>query len=154
MGGQVNIKNSMALEILSLAENVGLARVAVAAFAAQVDITLNQVEEIKVAVSEAVSNAIIHGYNNQPQGNVKILVERTDAGLKINITDWGRGIADIALAMQPAYSTDPERMGLGFAFMQSFMDKLEVASELNQGTQVKMFKKLKEGPENRQGGEG
>lgn len=143
MAGQVKVENSMALEFLSLAENVGLARVAVASFAAQVDITLNEIEEIKVAVSEAVSNAIIHGYGSQPRGSIRITAERTPAGLTINITDWGQGIADIALAMQPAYSTDPERMGLGFAFMQSFMDELEVVSELEQGTQVRMFKKLK-----------
>lgn len=143
MAGQVNVENSMALEFLSLAENVGLARVAVATFAAQVDITLNEMEEIKVAVSEAVTNAIIHGYGGEPRGTVRVAVERTDSGLVITVKDWGCGIADVALAMQPAYSTDPERMGLGFAFMQSFMDELEVTSELNQGTQVRMFKKLK-----------
>jgi len=143
MAGQVNVENSMALEFLSLSENVGLARVAVATFAAQVDITLNEMEEIKVAVSEAVSNAIIHGYSGEPRGTVRVAVERTDSGLVITVKDWGCGIADVALAMQPAYSTDPERMGLGFAFMQSFMDELEVTSELNQGTQVRMFKKLK-----------
>ncbi|MGI9861224.1 anti-sigma F factor [Moorella naiadis] len=147
MAGQVQVENSMALEFLSLPENVGLARVAVAAFAAQVDMTLNELEEIKVAVSEAVSNAIIHGYEGQPRGTVRVTVERTDAGLVITVTDQGKGIPDIALAMQPAYSTDPERMGLGFAFMQSFMDELEVTSEVNRGTRVRMLKTTKQAGE-------
>ncbi|BCV21757.1 anti-sigma F factor [Moorella sp. Hama-1] len=146
MAGQ-QVENSMALEFLSLPENVGLARVAVAAFAAQVDMTLNELEEIKVAVSEAVSNAIIHGYEGQPRGTVRVTVERTGAGLVITVTDQGKGISDIALAMQPAYSTDPERMGLGFAFMQSFMDELEVTSEVNRGTRVRMLKTTKQAGE-------
>ncbi|QGP94050.1 Anti-sigma F factor [Neomoorella glycerini] len=143
MAGEAQVKNSMALEFLSLPENVGLARVAVATFAAQVDMTLNELEEIKVAVSEAVSNAIIHGYNGEPRGIVRVAVERTEAGLVITVEDKGCGIPDVALAMQPAYSTDPERMGLGFAFMQSFMDELEVTSEVNRGTRVRMFKAFK-----------
>ncbi|NLW06397.1 MAG: anti-sigma F factor [Clostridia bacterium] len=143
MADQVIRENSMTLEFLSLPENVGLARVAVATFAAQVDITLNEMEEIKVAVSEAVSNAIIHGYDGEPRGKVRVTAERDSSGLTITVTDWGRGIADIAQAMQPAFSTDQERMGLGFAFMQSFMDGLEVTSEPDQGTQVRMFKKYK-----------
>lgn len=143
MAGGEQVENSMALEFLSLPENVGLARVAVATFAAQVDMTLNELEEIKVAVSEAVSNAIIHGYEGEPRGTVRVMAERTAAGLVITVTDQGRGIQDVALAMQPAYSTDPERMGLGFAFMQSFMDEVEVTSEVNRGTTVRMLKVLK-----------
>jgi stage II sporulation protein AB (anti-sigma F factor) len=143
MAGEMQVKNSMALEFLSLPENVGLARVAVATFAAQVDMTLNELEEIKVAVSEAVSNAIIHGYRGEPSGIVRVAAERTTTGLVIIVEDKGCGIPDIALAMQPAYSTDPERMGLGFSFMQSFMDELEVTSEVNRGTRVRMFKAFK-----------
>ncbi|WP_338832781.1 Anti-sigma F factor [Moorella humiferrea] len=143
MAGEVQVKNSMALEFLSLPENVGLARVAVATFAAQVDMTLNELEEIKVAVSEAVSNAIIHGYRGEPSGIVRVAAERTTTGLVIIVEDKGCGIPDIALAMQPAYSSDPERMGLGFSFMQSFMDELEVTSEVNRGTRVRMFKAFK-----------
>ncbi|WP_258359188.1 anti-sigma F factor [Moorella sulfitireducens] len=143
MAGEVKVENSMALEFLSLPENVGLARVAVATFAAQVDMTLSELEEIKVAVSEAVSNAIIHGYRGEPRGIVRVTVERTSAGLVITVEDRGCGIPDVAMAMQPAYSTDPERMGLGFAFMQSFMDNLEVTSEVDRGTRVKMFKAFK-----------
>ena len=133
--------NGMTLAIPSLPENVGLARVAVAAFAAQVDMTVNDLEEIKVAVSEAVSNAIIHGYGNNPDGLVTIRCQREDGQLEISVSDTGIGIADITQAMQPAFSTDPERMGLGFAFMQSFMDDLRVISEPGQGTQVIMRKK-------------
>ncbi|MGI6284668.1 anti-sigma F factor [Neomoorella humiferrea] len=143
MAGEMQVKNSMALEFLSLPENVGLARVAVATFAAQVDMTLNELEEIKVAVSEAVSNAIIHGYRGEPSGIVRVAAERTTTGLVIIVEDKGCGIPDIALAMQPAYSSDPERMGLGFSFMQSFMDELEVTSEVNRGTRVRMFKAFK-----------
>ncbi|WP_422393236.1 anti-sigma F factor [Neomoorella humiferrea] len=139
----MQVKNSMALEFLSLPENVGLARVAVATFAAQVDMTLNELEEIKVAVSEAVSNAIIHGYRGEPSGIVRVAAERTTTGLVIIVEDKGCGIPDVALAMQPAYSSDPERMGLGFSFMQSFMDELEVTSEVNRGTRVRMFKAFK-----------
>ncbi|WXJ87462.1 Anti-sigma F factor [Moorella humiferrea] len=143
MAGEMQVKNSMALEFLSLPENVGLARVAVATFAAQVDMTLNELEEIKVAVSEAVSNAIIHGYRGEPSGIVRVAAERTTTGLVIIVEDKGCGIPDVALAMQPAYSSDPERMGLGFSFMQSFMDELEVTSEVNRGTRVRMFKAFK-----------
>ncbi|MDK2820050.1 MAG: hypothetical protein PWP31_15 [Clostridia bacterium] len=143
MGGQQSgIKNKMILEFLSVPENVGLARVAVAAFAAQVDMKLNELEEIKVAVSEAVSNSIIHGYGGDPNGMVRVEVERNEEGLVITVEDKGKGIEDIALAMQPDYSSSPERMGLGFAFMQSFMDHLDVTSEVNQGTRVRMFKNI------------
>ncbi|MBC7325131.1 MAG: anti-sigma F factor [Moorella sp. (in: Bacteria)] len=137
------MENSMALEFLSLPQNIGLARVAVATFAAQVDMTLNELEEIKVAVSEAVSNAIIHGYGGEARGVVRVAAERTAAGLVITVEDQGCGIPDVAQALQPAFSTDPERMGLGFAFMQSFMDELEVTSEVNRGTRVRMFKAFK-----------
>ncbi|MDN5348307.1 MAG: hypothetical protein PWP65_1871 [Clostridia bacterium] len=141
-GKEMAVKNSMSLEFLSLPENVGLARVAVAAFVAQVDLTLNDLEEIKVAVSEAVSNAIIHGYKDNPQGIVRVKATRFNGTLEIIVEDEGAGIADITQAMQPAYSTDPERMGLGFSFMQSFMDEVEVVSEPGQGTRVIMRKNL------------
>ncbi|MGI9951563.1 anti-sigma F factor [Moorellaceae bacterium AZ2] len=140
--GNGEVANSMCLEFLSLPENVGLARVAVAAFVAQTDLTLNELEEIKVAVSEAVANAVIHGYGGGPQGWVRVKVNRTREDLEIIVEDDGKGIADVALAMQPAYSSDPERMGLGFAFMQSFMDEVEVVSEEGRGTRVIMRRKL------------
>ncbi|AJQ27761.1 MULTISPECIES: anti-sigma F factor [Pelosinus] len=134
------IKNQITMSIRSLSENVGIARVSTAAFAAQVDFTLNEIEEIKVAVSEAVSNAVIHGYEYQ-DGEIQIKMTLYEDQLEYIIVDHGKGIADIALARQPSYSSDPERMGLGFAFMESFMDELYIESEVNKGTLVRMVKK-------------
>ncbi|SFL80979.1 anti-sigma F factor [Pelosinus propionicus] len=134
------IKNQITMSIRSLSENVGIARVSTAAFAAQVDFTLNEIEEIKVAVSEAVSNAVIHGYEYQ-DGEIQIKMTLYEDKLEYVIIDHGKGIADIALARQPSYSSDPERMGLGFAFMESFMDELYIESEVNKGTLVRMVKK-------------
>jgi stage II sporulation protein AB (anti-sigma F factor) len=121
-----------------LADNVGLARVSVAALAGQGRFSLSDIEEIKVAVSEAVSNAIIHGYRQRADGWVQLDLELDDAGLTIVVEDWGVGIEDIERARQPSYSGDPERMGLGFVFMESFMHGLEVESTLGQGTRVQM----------------
>ena len=132
--------NFMNMEFLSVPENVGLSRVVVASFAAQLDMTLNDMEEMKVATSEAVSNCIIHGYNNQPIGKVWLSITLFDNCLEIVIKDEGIGIEDIEQAMEPAYSTDPERMGLGFVFMKSFMDKVEVESEVGKGTTVTLVK--------------
>jgi stage II sporulation protein AB (anti-sigma F factor) len=134
------IKNQIIMSFQSLSENVGIARVSTAAFAALVDFTLNEIEEIKVAVSEAVSNAVIHGYEYQ-DGEIEIRMTLYEDKIEYIIIDHGRGIADIALARQPSYSSDPERMGLGFAFMESFMDELHIESEVNKGTQVRMVKK-------------
>jgi stage II sporulation protein AB (anti-sigma F factor) len=134
------IKNQITMSIQSLSENVGIARVSAAAFAAQIDFTLNEIEEIKVAVSEAVSNAVIHGYEYQ-NGEIEIRMTLYNDKLEYIIIDHGKGITDIDLARQPSYSTDPERMGLGFAFMESFMDELAITSEVNKGTEVRMIKK-------------
>ncbi|PSR22853.1 MAG: anti-sigma F factor [Sulfobacillus acidophilus] len=130
--------NRVHLRFLSLADNVGLARVSVAALAGQGRFSLSDIEEIKVAVSEAVSNAIIHGYQRRTDGWVELDLELDDAGLTIVVEDWGVGIEDIEQARQPSYSGDPERMGLGFVFMESFMHGLEVESTLGQGTRVQM----------------
>ncbi|WP_333871092.1 anti-sigma F factor [Desulforamulus putei] len=138
----MKILNRCTLEFTSIPENVAFARVAVAAFASQLDYTLPELEEIKVAVSEAVGNAIIHGYRNRPDKIVRVNVTIYKEGLEIQVVDSGIGIADIDLAMQPAYSTDPERMGLGFVFMQSFSDRLQVDSSPGKGTTVTMFKQM------------
>lgn len=135
-------KNIIKMELLSLAENVALARVVIASLVAHVDGTLNDLEEIKVAVSEAVSNAIIHGYQNKTDEMVLLEIYLDDNNLEIIIEDKGIGIDDIEQAMTPAYSTDPERMGLGFVFMKSFMDQVEVISKKNEGTKVILKKKL------------
>lgn len=134
--------NYVRLEFKSLPENVALARVLISSLVAQVDTTLNDLEEIKVAVSEAVSNCIIHGYKEQNNGIITIEAAIRQGVLKIIIEDKGIGIEDIEQAMTPAYSTNPERMGLGFVFMKSFMDEVQVESEVGQGTKVVLEKKL------------
>ncbi len=132
--------NRMRLEIRAFPENVGVARVALAAFAAQGDFTLTEIEEIKVAVSEAVSNAVLHAYPGS-EGDVLVTASLEEGLLHVVIRDRGRGIADIAQARQPSFSTEPGRMGLGFVFMESFMDQVEVSSTPGQGTQVTMTRK-------------
>jgi anti-sigma F factor len=135
-------KNVIKLIFSSLPENVSSVRLLVASVGSQLDLSLNDLEEIKVAVSEAISNAIIHGYSNAPENFVHLEMEITSNQLKIIVIDQGCGIPDVKQAMQPAFSTDPERMGLGFVFMQSFMDELKVTSEINKGTTVTMVKYL------------
>ncbi len=133
--------NKAVLEFSSRAENVAFARVAVAAFASQLDFTLSDLEEIKVAVSEAVTNAIVHGYGNKPENMVRLELTIQEEYLEIKVIDRGKGIDDVAKALEPAYSTDPERMGLGFSFMQSFMDRFAVDSQPGRGTRVIMSRK-------------
>ncbi|NLL17856.1 MAG: anti-sigma F factor [Clostridia bacterium] len=132
--------NTVKLTIQSLPENIALARVFVAAFIAQVDLTVDELEDIKVAVSEAVSNAIIHGYEQRGDQWVDIIVTRFDDYFEITVKDTGKGIENIEQAMEPTYSTDADRMGLGFVFMQSFMDEVAVTSEVNKGTSVTLRK--------------
>lgn len=138
----MKVNNQMSFQIMSLPENVAVARVTVAALAAQLNFTLSELDEIKVAVSEAVSNAIIHGYENNPKNSVQVVIKLYEHALEIAVEDEGKGIEDIEQALQPAYSSDPERMGLGFVFMQSFMNDFRVKSEVGKGTQVIMVKKL------------
>lgn len=130
--------NTMQLRFLSVPENVGLARVSIAALAGQASFSLNDIDEIKVAVSEAVSNAIIHGYKGQNDGWVEVAGTLDPHGITIVVEDFGVGIRDIEQARQPSYSTDPERMGLGFVFMESFMHGLNVQSTVGKGTRVEM----------------
>jgi stage II sporulation protein AB (anti-sigma F factor) len=132
----------MKLEFLSRPENVSLARVAIATFATEVDFNLSDLEEIKVAVSEAVSNAIVHGYEEKPTGTILVTANLYQDVLEIIVEDEGKGIADLTQALQPGGNADPERMGLGFVFMKSFMDEVDVWSELGQGTRVKLVKIL------------
>ena len=138
----MQVINHAKLEFQSLPANVAFARVTVAAFAAQLDFTLNDLEEIKVAVSEAVANAIVHGYENRTDCTVFISMSIGDLALELKIWDHGVGIPDVKKAMQLTYSTDPERMGLGFVFMQSFMDSLHVDSTPGKGTRVTMVKSV------------
>lgn len=134
--------NNIKLIIQSRPENIAIARVTVAAFVAQIDLTIDELEDIKVAVSEAVSNSIIHGYEGDKDQWIEIKVQRFEDLFEISICDQGKGIEDINKAMEPAFSTDPQRMGLGFVFMQSFMDEVQVISESGKGTTVKLIKRL------------
>lgn len=134
--------NQVCLRFLSRSENVAMARLLAAALVAERDMTVADLDEIKVVVSEAVSNAIIHGYEGKPDCWVQMEVTVSESRLTINIHDDGVGIEDIEQAMQPNFSTADERMGLGFAFMTSFMDKVEVVSSPGVGTTVTLIKNL------------
>ena len=144
----MQIINEMKLEFRGVPENEGFARVAVSAFAVQLDPTLDVLADIKTAVSEAVTNAIVHGYADAPGGIVTVAAALRDDGvLTLEITDKGKGIADIDRAMQPFFTTQPEkeRSGMGFSVMQTFMDKVTVESTPGEGTTVRMQKRLREG---------
>ncbi|HZJ82521.1 MAG TPA: anti-sigma F factor [Clostridia bacterium] len=136
--------NEMHMEFLSKSNNESFARVTIAAFAAQLDPTLEEITDIKTAVSEAVTNSIIHGYEGGP-GYVKISACIYPGKLIIEICDDGKGIEDIQKALQPLYTSKPEleRSGMGFTVMETFMDEVEVISNINQGTKVRMVKYLK-----------
>ena len=137
-------KNEMKLEFISKSSNEAFARLTVAAFASQLDPTLEELADIKTAVSEAVTNCIIHGYDKK-QGIVKVVAKLTENEIFIEISDKGKGIEDIEEAKEPLYTTKPdlERSGMGFTIMESFMDRMEVESILGLGTKVTMSKKIK-----------
>lgn len=143
------VNNRIRLEFISKGENVALARITIAALVSQLELTLNDLEEIKVAVSEAVSNAIIHGYQNKPEGMITVTGEIAGDMLILEIDDQGVGIPDINKAMEPEYTTDPERMGLGFIFMKSFMDEVSVESKVGCGTKVSLTKRISMSLENK-----
>ena len=140
-------QNEMELTFPSLPENESFARVVVAAFAVQLSPTVSEIADIKTAVSEAVTNAIVHGY----AGTVGTVTLRASvvgrATLSIEVQDEGRGIEDVARAMEPFYTTCPEqeRSGMGFAVMQTFMYDLEVESRPGEGTLVRMRKRIRSG---------
>lgn len=135
--------NEMKLEFSSISENESFARAAVSAFIVKLNPTLEELSDIKTAVSEAVTNAIIHGYEKQ-QGMVTIVGKLEDNTIFLEISDQGEGIPDIQKAMEPLYTSKPEldRSGMGFAFMEAFMDDLQVESEPGKGTKVKMRKTI------------
>ena len=136
--------NETVIRFPSLSANEGFARSAAASFASQSDPTVQEISEIKTAVSEAVTNAIVHGYRDAV-GTVELILRRYSEGtLYIAVKDKGRGIDDIEQAMTPLFTTaaDEERSGLGFSVMESFMDKLRVRSAAGRGTTVIMEKKL------------
>ncbi len=135
--------NKMKIEFDSKSTNEAFARVVVAAFAAQLDPTLEELTDLKTAVSEAVTNAIIHGYE-QRQGVIYMECVLYDSEIKVVVEDKGVGIEDIDKARIPAYTTKPEleRSGLGFSIMESFTDGLEIESSKGKGTRITMRKKI------------
>ena len=136
--------NEMKLEFISKSSNEAFARLTVAAFASQLDPTIEELADIKTAVSEAVTNSIIHGYDKK-QGIVKICAWLKENEIIIEISDKGKGIENVELAKEPLYTTKPnlERSGMVFTIMESFMDKMEVESVAGLGTKVTMSKVIK-----------
>lgn len=138
-------RDRIRLEMDSLSQNEEFARVAAAVFMTRLDPTLEEVDDVKTAVSEAVTNAVIHGYGGD-EGTIamELWTDREARRLYICVQDWGKGIADVKKAMEPMFTTDTsgERSGMGFSFMEAFMDRLEVESELGKGTRVMMEKRI------------
>ena len=138
------MSNILEVKFSAKSENESLSRVIVASFAAKLDPTLDELSDIKMAVSEAVTNSIVHGYEEDESKFVYLRCELEDRMIKVVIEDRGKGIEDIKQAMQPMYTSKPEldRAGMGFSFMESFMDTLEVVSIKGEGTKVVMTKTI------------
>lgn len=136
-------ENEMKLEFRSKSNNEAFARITVAAFAAQLDPTIEELADIKTAVSEAVTNSIIHGYENI-EGTIKIFAKIYENVLEIEISDSGKGIENIEIARKPLYTSKPnlERSGMGFTIMESFMDEVHIESVLGLGTKIVMRKAI------------
>ena len=136
--------NEMKLEFVSKSSNESFARIAVAAFVSQLDPTIEELADVKTAVSEAVTNCIIHGYEDN-EGIIKIKSRIIKNIIEIEISDTGKGIENVELARKPLYTTKAnlERSGMGFTIMESFMDDVEIDSVLGLGTKIIMRKKIK-----------
>lgn len=140
----MNFENFMQISFKSKSQNEAFARVTVAAFVTQLDPTISEVTDIKTAVSEAVTNAIIHGYENA-EGMVHLNCGYLDGNVYIDIWDEGKGISDIEEARQPLFTSKPEleRSGMGFTVMEMFMDSVAIESVTDKGTKVSMVKSIK-----------
>ena len=140
---KIKTENEVTLQFPSQSSNEGFIRSAVACFAAQMDPTLNELEDIKTAVSEAVTNAIVHAYPDK-LGKIVMKLRILEGGiLELTVRDWGRGIDNVQQARQPLFTTGgEERSGMGFTIMESFMDKLTVKSTPGKGTVVSMRKRI------------
>ena len=136
--------NEMELSFISKSNNEAFARITVAAFASQLDPTIEELADIKTAISEAVTNCIIHGYEDT-EGTVRIKAKLIENTLEVEIADSGKGIDDIELARKPLYTTkgNLERSGMGFTIMESFMDEVEIQSVVGIGTKIVMKKTIK-----------
>ena len=141
-------ENEMKLEFLNKGANEAFARITVAAFASQLDPTIEELADIKTAVSEAVTNAIIHAYP-ESGGDIEAYFKRENKKITVIITDYGVGIKDVKKSMQPLYTTlhTQERSGMGFTFMEAFSDEITVKSEPGKGTTVKLIKIMGKGEE-------
>lgn len=138
------VDNKISVEFLSLSQNEGFARIAIAAFVAQLDPTIEELTDVKTAVSEAVTNSIIHGYENKKEGIIKVEASIESNTVTIIINDQGKGIQDVQQAREPLYTSRPdlERSGMGFTVMETFMDSVEIESKENCGTTIVMKKKF------------
>ncbi|KAA0550343.1 anti-sigma F factor [Bacillus sp. BGMRC 2118] len=138
------MRNEMHIQFSALSQNESFARVTVAAFITQLDPTMDELTEIKTVVSEAVTNAIIHGYENDPKGIVYISVVLDENTVQITIRDEGIGILDVEEARQPLFTTKPEleRSGMGFTIMENFMDDFDIDSHETRGTTIRLTKHL------------
>lgn len=145
------VENEMKLEFLSKSANEAFARITVAAFASQLDPTIEELADIKTAVSEAVTNCIIHAYEHK-MGIVKVNAQLKGKEISIQISDNGKGIENVDMAKEPLYTTKPnlERSGMGFTIMESFMDSVQVESIVGLGTKVSMSKTIKEPDEEKE----
>ena len=139
----MNWENKMLLKVESRSCNEGLARIAVAAFSTQLNPTLEEVADIKTAVSEAITNCIVHAYKKETD-MITIECSCYKKELTVIVRDTGKGIEDVEKAMEPLFTTKPEqdRSGMGFAFMEAFMDEVKVTSQVGKGTCVHMIKKI------------
>ena len=137
-------ENEMKLEFISKANNEAFARISVAAFIAALDPTIEEISDIKTAVSEAVTNSIVHGYEDK-EGIVKIKCNIVGNNVTIEISDFGKGIENVEEARKPLYTSKPdlERSGMGFTIMESFMDDVKIESIVGMGTKVTMKKQIK-----------
>jgi stage II sporulation protein AB (anti-sigma F factor) len=133
-------KNYVTLEFPAVPENVEFARTAVACFASQINsFTLEEIDDVKLVVSEAVSNTVLHSYG-VTGGIVRLSAARNDDTLYLTIEDFGKGIADVEQAKEPAFTTCPDRMGMGFTIMEALSDELHVSSVLGKGVKVEIVK--------------
>ena len=135
-------QNHMSVRFDAKSVNEGLARMVVAAFMTDMNPTLEQIADVKTAVSEAVTNAIVHGYEEEEEKQVELVCDRKNRQLMVSVEDHGVGIENLEEAMQPFYTSKPqlESSGMGFSFMEAFMDKIEVSSRPGEGTKGMMWK--------------
>lgn len=136
--------NQVYIKFPAIPENEKLSRMMTAAFLAQMNPTMEELDDVKTAVSEAVTNCIIHAYEEEvrEEYQVELICRRAERELEVQITDWGKGIENVEQAMEPLFTTGSrdERSGMGFSFMEAFMDEVKVQSVINRGTKVTMKK--------------